>query len=57
MRILIFLRGDIIGTRNRVVNGYRDLNQTVIWEIIQIDIPTLIPQLKKLLEDQEQGQP
>lgn len=43
--------GEIIGTRNRVVHSYRDLNQAVIWKIIQTDIPTLIPQLRNLLED------
>ena len=46
--------GEIIGTRNRVVHGYRDLNQAVIWKIIQIEIPTLIPQLRRLLEDVRQ---
>ena len=49
--------GDIIGTRNRIVHGYRDLNQTVIWKIIQTDIPTLIPQLEQLLQDAQTDQP
>ena len=49
--------GEIIGTRNRVVHSYRELNQSVIWKIIQMEIPALIPQLRKLLEDvqQEEG--
>ena len=46
--------GEIIGTRNRVVHSYRELNQSVIWKIIQIEIPALIPQLRKLLEDVQQ---
>ena len=44
--------GEIIGTRNRVVHSYRDLNQAVIWKIIQIEIPALIPQLENLLADE-----
>ena len=49
--------GIIIGTRNRLVHGYRRVNQEVLWSIIQDDIPTLIPQLQKLLEDVQQQQP
>ena len=49
--------GEIIGTRNRVVHGYRELNQAVIWNIIQMEIPTLIPQLQELLADQEHEHP
>ena len=42
---------DIIGTRNRIVHGYDVVNQDVIWNIVQTDIPTLIPQLERLLQD------
>ena len=49
--------GDIIGTRNRVAHGYREINKKVIWKIIQIEIPTLIPQLEKILEDAQPDQP
>ena len=49
--------GIIIGTRNRLVHGYRRVNQEVLWSIIQDDIPTLIPQLRNLLEDVQQQQP
>ena len=41
----------IIGTRNRVVHGYRQVDQAILWSIIQDAIPALIPQLQKLLED------
>ncbi len=41
----------IIGTRNRVIHGYRQVDQAILWSIIQDAIPALIPQLQKLLED------
>ena len=41
----------IIGTRNRLVHGYRQVHQAVLWSIIQDAIPTLLPQLQQLLED------
>ena len=41
----------IIGTRNRVIHGYRQVDQAILWSIIQDAIPDLIPQLQKLLED------
>ena len=41
----------IIGTRNRLVHGYRQVDQAVLWSIIQDAIPTLLPQLQQLLED------
>ena len=49
--------GDIIGTRNRIVHTYREINQAVIWEIIQSDIPTLIPQMQELLEQVQEDRP
>ena len=49
--------GIIIGTRNRLVHGYRRVNQEVLWSIIQDDIPALLPQLQKLLEDVQGQQP
>ena len=48
--------GIIIGTRNRLVHGYRRVNQEVLWSIIQDDIPALIPQLQQLLENVQRQQ-
>ena len=49
--------GDIIGTRNRVAHFYSGIDDDIIWDIIQTDIPTLIPQLEKILEDAQPDQP
>ena len=49
--------GDIIGTRNRVAHFYSGIDDDIIWYIVQTDIPTLIPQLEKLLADEEHEKP
>ncbi len=39
----------IVGTRNRVTHAYLSMDEDVIWDIIQTDIPSLLPELRKLL--------
>ena len=38
----------IIATRNRVAHGYMGMDEDVIWDIIQTDIPNLLPALRDL---------
>ena len=39
----------IIGMRNRLVHAYFSINLDVVWSTSKDDIPTLIAELKKLL--------
>ena len=39
----------IYGLRNRIVHDYEGVNLTLVWEIIQEDLPTLQTQLQQLL--------
>ena len=39
----------IVGTRNRVAHGYLGLDNDTLWDIIQNDIPELLPKLNKML--------
>lgn len=48
---------NIIGTRNRVTHFYSGIDDDIIRDIVQTDIPTLLPQLEKLLADQKSDQP
>ena len=41
---------DIIGTRNRLAHGYLGIDDDVIWDIIQTDVPKLLPELRNLLD-------
>ena len=40
---------DIIATRNRLAHSYLGTDDDVIWDIIQTDVPNLLPALRNLL--------
>jgi len=44
----------ISGTRNRLAHGYIDVDLDIIWTIVSKDLPPLIKQLTRILQ-QEQG--
>ena len=39
---------EIIGTRNRLIHGYSDVNLDIVWRIIDQELPALIPELEKI---------
>ena len=39
----------IAGTRDRLIHGYFDVDLDIVWKIISVDLPALIPQLEKAL--------
>ena len=41
----------IIGTRNRLAHGYLGIDDDIIWDIIQTDIPELLTALAPLLNE------
>ena len=47
----------IIGTRHRVIHGSMVIDDDVIWDIIQTDVPDLLPKLRRLLDSDTQVQP
>jgi hypothetical protein len=40
----------VIAARNRLIHGYLDIDDDVLWNIIQTDLPVLLPALRKLQE-------
>ena len=44
---------NILGARNRVAHGYLGIDDGVVWDIIQTDVPELLPKLNLLLESTE----
>ena len=36
-------------TRNRLIHGYFDVDLDVVWEIVSVDLPSLIPQLERII--------
>ena len=40
----------MIETRNRVTYDYRNIDDNVVWDLIQTDVPDLLPKLRQLLD-------
>lgn len=45
-----------VGLRNRIIHGYDDINDVVIWDIVQTNLPPLICQLETLLSAEADGE-
>ena len=43
----------IVGARNGLAHGYLGIDVDVVWDIVQTDVPALLPKLKLLLESTE----
>ena len=43
----------IVGARNRLIHGYSSLDDDTVWSIIQDDIPSLLMQLRKILDSSQ----
>lgn len=46
----------IVGMRNRIVHAYFDIDYEVVEKTVKQDLPTLIQQLKKLIDDYKKVQ-
>jgi uncharacterized protein with HEPN domain len=42
------------GTRNRVIHEYDSVEIEIIWDIIEIDLPSLITELEKIVPPREE---
>jgi uncharacterized protein with HEPN domain len=41
---------DVVGLRHRLVHGYDKVDFDILWDILQYDLPLLIGELRKALE-------
>ncbi len=41
----------MVGMRDRLIHGYYDVNLDVVWETTTEDLPILIVQLERIVED------
>jgi uncharacterized protein with HEPN domain len=41
----------MVGMRDRLIHGYFDVNLDVVWETITEDLPDLVAQLEKIMDD------
>lgn len=42
----------IVGMRHRLVHDYSTVNFNVLWDTVTVDIPNLIIDLRRILEDE-----
>jgi len=40
---------EIIGTRNRLIHGYDQVNLEILWKIVSTDLPSLVKELEKAI--------
>lgn len=41
----------IISFRNILIHGYSDIDDTVVWDVIESELPVLLQTVTRLLED------
>lgn len=39
------------GVRNRLVHAYYEVSPAILWQTVTVDIPLMIPALKRLLQE------
>jgi len=42
---------DIAGMRSQIVHAYDSVDLDLLWDMVQIDLPVLIPQLRRILRE------
>jgi uncharacterized protein with HEPN domain len=42
------------GIRNRIVHGYDEIDVEIIWNVVQIELPPLVPLIKRVIQDGEE---
>jgi len=47
---------DIVGTRNRLIHGYEEVDLDIVWQILKHDLPALHKQLADAVQDQDDQQ-
>ena len=39
----------IAGTRDRLIHGYFDVDMDIVWEIVTVDLPSLVVELEQII--------
>lgn len=40
----------VVGMRNRLIHGYDEVDLNILWDTIEIDLPMLVKELKKIIK-------
>jgi uncharacterized protein with HEPN domain len=41
--------GQVIGLRNRLIHGYDSIDNDIVWQIVNVDLPTLVITLETII--------
>jgi uncharacterized protein with HEPN domain len=44
---------EVVGMRNRLIHGYDSIDLDVLWDTIEDDLPPLIDELERILDEDE----
>jgi uncharacterized protein with HEPN domain len=45
---------NIIGTRNRIIHAYENVDYDILWQIVHTDLPILVQQLENIMHNLDQ---
>ena len=40
---------EVVGTRNRLIHGYEEVDLDIVWQIVSVDLPRLVPSLHEAI--------
>jgi uncharacterized protein with HEPN domain len=43
---------DIVGTRNRLIHGYEEVDLDIVWQILKQDLPDLLERLDRRIKEE-----
>ncbi|MBI3761744.1 MAG: DUF86 domain-containing protein [Chloroflexi bacterium] len=46
---------DIIGMRHRLVHGYDEVDLDIVWQVVTLDLPSLVVALEEILQAEDKG--
>lgn len=41
---------EMMGMRDKLIHGYDDIDLTIVWRVVYIELPKLVKQIKQILE-------
>jgi uncharacterized protein with HEPN domain len=44
---------ELVSLRNRLIHGYDSIDFDILWEIVNRDLPALVPLLKRIISSGE----
>lgn len=45
---------DIRGMRNHIVHGYDRIDPEIVWQVVQVELPPLVPELERIVREAEE---